>query len=85
MRSRIVKDVKKMLQNSYLKYLQKTATVQSVMKGESPSLFLTDEEIKKFFSKKNKNFVLDFNKLYRNSSTIDKKRVMDLLSGILED
>lgn len=86
MRSRIVKDVKKMLQNSYLKYLQKTATVQSVMKGESPSLFLTDEEIKKFFSKKNnKNFVSDLKKLYRNSSTIDKKRVMDLLSGILED
>lgn len=85
MRSRIVKDVKKMLQNSYLKYLQKTATVQSVMKGETPSLFLTDEEIKKFFSKKNKNFVLDFKKLYRNSSTIDKKRVMDLLSGFLED
>lgn len=86
MRSRIVKDVKKMLQNSYLKYLQKTATVQSVMKGETPSLFLTDEEIKKFFSKKNnKNFVSDLKKLYRNSSTIDKKRVMDLLSGILED
>lgn len=86
MRSRIVKDVKKMLQNSYLKYLQKTATVQSVMKGESPSLFLTDEEIKKFFSKKNnKNFLSDLKKLYRNSSTIDKKRVMDLLSGILED
>ena len=86
MRSRIVKDVKKMLQNSYLKYLQKTATVQSVMKGESPSLFLTDEEINKFFSKKNnKNFVSDLKKLYRNSSTIDKKRVMDLLSGILED
>lgn len=55
------------------------------MKGETPSLFLTDEEIKKFFSKKNKNFVLDFKKLYRNSSTIDKKRVMDLLSGFLED
>ena len=86
MRSRIVKDVKKMLQNSYLKYLQKTATVQSVMKGETPSLFLTDEEIKKFFSKKNnKNFVSDLKKLYRNSSTIDKKRVMDLLSGFLED
>lgn len=86
MRSRIVKDVKKMLQNSYLKYLQKTATVQSVMRGETPSLFLTDEEIKKFFSKKNnKNFVSDLKKLYRNSSTIDKKRVMDLLSGILED
>ena len=75
-----------MLKNSYLKYLQKTATVQSVMKGEIPSLFLTDEEIKKFFSKKNnKNFVLDFKKLYRNSSTIDKKRIMDLLSGFLED
>lgn len=86
MRSRIVKDVKKMLQNSYLKYLQKTATVQSVMKGETPSLFLTDEEIKKFFSKKNnKNFVLDFKKLYRNSSTVDKKRIMDLLSGFLEN
>jgi len=56
------------------------------MKGETPSLFLTDEEIKKFFSKKNnKNFVLDLKKLYRNSSAIDKRRVMDLLSRFLED